>query len=168
MRCRTICHCTWQQICKHQREADQACSRRKHTSVGAKLSAKWLTLLLAEAIVILVAIFNHTSELSGYFVAILNGCLVYSAAVGLNAMTSSPPPTGRSDGAVHGRSRRTAEAKRWSGLLQPMVVASPSTLAGQDERTFILLIGISDNPAFAKLGAPAADAAALHRALDSR
>jgi hypothetical protein len=57
-----------------------------------KLNAKWLTLLLAEAIVILVAVFNHTSELSGYFVALLNGCLVYSAAVGLNTMTSSPPP----------------------------------------------------------------------------
>ncbi|TYL83156.1 hypothetical protein [Bradyrhizobium cytisi] len=60
-----------------------------------RVSAKWLTLLLAEAIVILVAVFNHTSELSGYFVAILNGCLVYSAAVGLNTMTSkAPPPEG--------------------------------------------------------------------------
>jgi hypothetical protein len=65
-----------------------------------KVSAKWLTLAIAEAIVILVAIFTHTSELSGYFVAVLNGCLVYSAAVGLNTMTSKPrspdEPTARS------------------------------------------------------------------------
>jgi hypothetical protein len=57
------------------------------------LSAKWLTLLLAEAIVILVAVFNHTSELSGYFIAVLNGCLVYSSAIGLNTMTSKQPPS---------------------------------------------------------------------------
>jgi len=56
------------------------------------VNAKWLTLLLAEAIVILVAIFTPTKELSGYFIAILNGCLVYSSAVGLNTMTSRPPP----------------------------------------------------------------------------
>jgi hypothetical protein len=57
------------------------------------LSAKWLTLVLAEAIVLLVAVFTQTSELSGYFVAVLNGCLVYSSAVGLNTMTSKTPPS---------------------------------------------------------------------------
>lgn len=74
-------------------------SDSRHVVVGNtlqsvfNLSAKWLTLFVAEAIVLLVAVFTHTSELSGYFVAILNGCLVYSSAVGLNTMTSKPPPS---------------------------------------------------------------------------
>ena len=57
------------------------------------LDAKWISFLVAEVILILVAIFAHTAEVSGYFVAVLNGCLVYSSAVGLNTMTSRPPQT---------------------------------------------------------------------------
>jgi hypothetical protein len=57
------------------------------------LTAKWISFAVAEAILILVAIFTHTTEVSGYFVAVLNGCLVYSSAVGLNTMTSKLPPS---------------------------------------------------------------------------
>jgi hypothetical protein len=57
------------------------------------LSAKWLSFAVAELILILVAVFTGTVEVSGYFVAVLNGCLVYSSAVGLNTMASKPPPS---------------------------------------------------------------------------
>jgi hypothetical protein len=48
-----------------------------------------------------------------------------------------------------------------------MVVATPfkQERGEPEERTLVLLIGISNNPAYAKLGAPAADATAMYGAL---
>jgi hypothetical protein len=56
------------------------------------LNAKWFSFVVAELIMIFVAIFTTTTILSAYFLAILNGCLVYCSAVGLNTMTSRQPP----------------------------------------------------------------------------
>jgi hypothetical protein len=57
------------------------------------LSAKWLPFVVAVLIMIFVALFTNTTEVSAYFLAILNGCLVYCSAVGLNTMTSRQPPS---------------------------------------------------------------------------
>lgn len=54
------------------------------------IGAKWLSLAIAEIILVAVAFFNGSYEASVYFIAVLNGCLVYCSAVGLNTMTSSP------------------------------------------------------------------------------
>jgi hypothetical protein len=66
------------------------------------LSAKWLSFAMAELIMILVVVFTSATDISGYFLAILIGCLVYCSAVGLNTMTSRPlpsePPVARSAG----------------------------------------------------------------------
>ncbi|TIL43283.1 hypothetical protein [Mesorhizobium sp.] len=60
----------------------------------ANYNAKWLSLLVAEVVVLAVSFFAGTTEISAYFVSILNGCLVYASAVGLNTMTSPPPASG--------------------------------------------------------------------------
>jgi hypothetical protein len=85
------------------------------------LSAKWVSLVVAEAILLLVAFFTGTTEVSGYFVGVLNGCLVYSSAVGLNTMTSKPrpsnPPAARSANETGPPSRPTVPRRaffsRW-------------------------------------------------------
>ena len=79
------------------------------------LDAKWISFVVAEAILILVVIFTHPAEVSGYFVAVLNGCLVYASAVGLNTMTSKLPmseqPTPRS-AETGGAPRRRTNVRR--------------------------------------------------------
>lgn len=76
-------------------------------------SAKWLSFIVAEAILLLVAASTETTELSGYLMAALNGCFVYSSAVGLNTMTApAAPPT-------EARARSASEAGLPAGREQP-------------------------------------------------
>lgn len=57
------------------------------------IGAKWLSFVIAELIMLAVAIFTTPTDASGYFLAILNGCLVYCSALGLNTMTSRQQPS---------------------------------------------------------------------------
>ncbi|ESZ02618.1 hypothetical protein NKH92_23385 [Mesorhizobium sp. M0871] len=60
----------------------------------ANYGAKWLSLVIAELIIVAVAFFAGATDVSAYFVALLNGCLVYASAIGLNTMTSPAQPLG--------------------------------------------------------------------------
>lgn len=57
-------------------------------------SPKWLALVVAQVLVLSVTVFAGTVLVSDYFLAMLNGCLVYCSAVGINTMTSPPAQPG--------------------------------------------------------------------------
>jgi hypothetical protein len=56
---------------------------------------RWLALAIAQIVVIAVTVFTGNALLSDYFLAILNGCLVYCSAVGINTITSPRPAEGQ-------------------------------------------------------------------------
>ena len=60
---------------------------------------KWSALAVAQAVSILAVAITHPS-VAGFFVAILNGFLVYSTAIGANAISGTPPPGARERGGL--------------------------------------------------------------------
>jgi hypothetical protein len=75
---------------------------------------KWLALLLAQVVSIFGLWSTNRSHVpSDYFVAILNGCLIYSAAGGGTAIASSVAETGQPKGLASGRPARRGFATSW-------------------------------------------------------
>ena len=68
---------------------------------------RWLALVLSEIVAIYGTYASHNIQVpSDYFIAILNGCLIYCTAAGGTSIVSSAREAGRAKGFAPARGRR--------------------------------------------------------------
>lgn len=72
-----------------------------------KFPAKWFALAFSLTLTLsAISVMNQGWQWQNVLVAIVNGLITYSAAVGVNTVVTSPPATAAATGVVSGRSYR--------------------------------------------------------------